>query len=214
MASTDDSPSCRPISATSAACEGRAYSICSGPQPTAVLAGVKIVSGGSSSLDPGQLVGFSLFEAKDPFVPQTSSELSGTTEPTATPTLSDTEPGSAGKPGSTTSTAGAPPPSTTPKVTPAKMTNATIVMDGKAYPVAVKGTFPEPDPLFVLVSVKSKSAKIGVAGGAFSDGKTISLVKGKQVTLVNDATGVRYVLKLVYTGTEPEQTESFTQAEK
>ena len=57
-------------------------------------------------------------------------------------------------------------------------------------------------------------ARIGVAGGSFADGKTIPLPKGKKVTLVNDATGARYVLKLVYTGSTPEQTESFTQAEK
>ncbi len=34
------------------------------------------------------------------------------------------------------------------------------------------------------------------------------------MTLVNDKTGTRYVLKLVYTGAVPEQTESFTQAAK
>ena len=87
-------------------------------------------------------------------------------------------------------------------------------MNGKAYYLGLKDSFPKVDPLFVLVSLKPKVARIGVAGGSFADAKTIPLPKGKKVTLVNDATGARYVLKLVYTGSAPEQTESFTQAEK
>ena len=92
--------------------------------------------------------------------------------------------------------------------------NATIMMNGKAQYLAVKDKFPAGDPLFVLVSLKPNVAKIGVAGGSFADAKTIPLVKGKKSTLVNDATGARYDLRLVYTGAAPEQTESFTQAEK
>ena len=68
----------------------------------------------------------------------------------------------------------------------------------------MKGTFPTPEPLFVLRSLKKKQAKIGVAGGSFDDGKPVTLKLGKKVTLVNTATGVRYVLKLVYTGAQPE----------
>lgn len=87
-------------------------------------------------------------------------------------------------------------------------------MNGAAYPLTVKAVFPKTDPLFVLVSLKPRVAKIGVAGGSFADGKTIALKLGTQVTLVNDATGARYSLKLVFTGSAPEQTESFTQAKK
>ena len=65
------------------------------PRPTAILAGVKIQGGGAPVGDAGQLIAFSLFNEKDPFEPQTSGELSGTTEPTSTPTLSDTQPGRA-----------------------------------------------------------------------------------------------------------------------
>ena len=58
--------------------------------------------------------------------------------------------------------------------------------------------------------MKKKQAKIGVAGGSFDDGQAVTLKLGKKVTLVNTATGVRYVLKLVYTGAQPEVIEGFT----
>ena len=74
----------------------------------------------------------------------------------------------------------------------------------------VKQKFPESDPLFVLRSLTKKQAKIGVAGGSFDDGQAVTLQFGKKVTLVNTATGVRYQLKLVYTGTAPETIEGFT----
>ena len=46
----------------------------------------------------------------------------------------------------------------------------------------------------------------------FADaGKAVSLALDKPVTLVNDATGARYVVKLVYLGTAPELVKSFTQ---
>ena len=77
----------------------------------------------------------------------------------------------------------------------------------------LKQKFPEADPTFVLVSLKKKQAKIGVAGGTFGDGKNLTLVLGQTLTLVNTATGVRYELKLVYTGSAPEQIESFTTGE-
>jgi hypothetical protein len=64
--------------------------------------------------------------------------------------------------------------------------------------------------MFVLVSLKKKQAKIGVAGGTFDDGATVTLTFGKKLTLANTATGVRYELKLVYTGSQPEVIESFS----
>ena len=64
--------------------------------------------------------------------------------------------------------------------------------------------------MFVLVSLKKKQAKIGVAGGSFDNGKTVTLKLGQKLTLVNTATSVRYQLKLVYTGTEPETIEGFS----
>ena len=64
--------------------------------------------------------------------------------------------------------------------------------------------------MFELVVIKPKTAKIGVAGGAFADGKLLVLKMDKSITLVNTATGARYQIKLVYTGTTPETVEGFT----
>ena len=64
----------------------------------------------------------------------------------------------------------------------------------------MKQLFPEQEDLFVLVSLKGKTAKIAVSGGAFTDGQTITLKLGKNLTLVNTATGARYALKLLYVG--------------
>ena len=74
----------------------------------------------------------------------------------------------------------------------------------------MKQLFPEQEDLFVLVSLKGKTAKIAVSGGAFTDGQTITLKLGKNLTLVNTATGARYALKLLYVGDQPEEVEGFT----
>jgi len=89
-----------------------------------------------------------------------------------------------------------------------------MLFNGKPLQLQLKDTFPEADPTFVLVSVQKKEAKIGVAGGSFEDGRTMSIELGKRLTLVNTATGARFVLKLVYTGSQPERVESFSTAEQ
>jgi len=58
--------------------------------------------------------------------------------------------------------------------------------------------------------VKKGAVQIGVAGGSLEGGKPATLKLGKKLTLVNSATGERWVLKLVYTGTEPETLETFS----
>lgn len=183
----------------------------SGSGPKAVLAGVTIDGTVEQAPAADQLRSFSLFVVKDPFLPQVSEEEEAAAaasaappppKPAPTPAPTSAEGGtSSGSSGS--QPAGTPPP-----------TDATITMNGQAYALTVKGQFPKAEPLFVLVSLKPKAARIGVAGGSFENGKTIALPMGKQITLVNDANGARYSLKLVYTGSGPETTESFTQAKK
>jgi hypothetical protein len=68
--------------------------------------------------------------------------------------------------------------------------------------------------MFVLVGLKQKTAKIAVAGGAFTEGQTVTLKMGDSLTLLNTATGARYTLRLLYTGTTPEQVAGFTQGAK
>ncbi len=54
------------------------------------------------------------------------------------------------------------------------------------------------DPVFQLVSLTKTTAKVGIAGGSLSTGDaTVTLTKGKKVTLMNTADGTRYELVLV-----------------
>lgn len=151
-----------------------------------------------------QLASFSLFETKDPFV---QGIVVKTAEAATTPAGKPAD--GAAKPGTSGGVTGG---GGTPS-TPAAPGFATISVNGVDEPIAVKGTFPQEDPLFVLVGLKPKLAKIGIAGGTLDEGKAATLRLGKKLTLVNNATGARYTLELHYVGTEPEQIEGFTSGE-
>ena len=67
--------------------------------------------------------------------------------------------------------------------------------------MSVGSSFPSDDPVFKLVSLTSSTAKVAVAGGSLSSGApTVTLTKGKKVTLMNTADGTRYDLVLVSVG--------------
>jgi hypothetical protein len=174
-------------------------------EPAAYVAGVALPSGATVVVAKSRLASFTLFEAKDPFVQQ-ASDATATGQAGAAPTPSvDPAPTASGsEPAAVTdggtSTAPPPPP----------VVYATVLLDGKSQPLKVKQKFPTGDPLFVLVGLAKNRAKIGVAGGSFDDGQNVTLTLGKKVTLVDTATGVRYELKLVYTGSAPEQVEGFS----
>lgn len=175
-----------------------------GPR-SAVLVGVAVSGNGRPVAGEGQLRTFSLFTAKDPFEQSLPQETSGATSATGQPTLSDTQPGtSAGGGGG----GQAGPGTTAPAGT---LQFATIAVNGEAEAVTLKTPFPKDDKLFVVVSLKPKVAKIAVAGGSFTDGKTVTLTMGKSLTLVNTATGARYSVKLLFTGEAPEQVAGFVQ---
>ena len=77
-------------------------------------------------------------------------------------------------------------------------TLAKITVNGASSDVAVGQTFPASDPVFVLRSLTRTTAKIGIAGGSLATGnQTVTLTKGKKVTLMNTADGTRYELLLV-----------------
>jgi hypothetical protein len=169
--------------------------------PRAVLVGVPV--GGGVVLKPGegQLRRFTLFTAKDPFI-QTLPK-----EPTAGTPAKPESGGSASGSGGGSQGGGS-----EAAPTPAAPAFATIAVNGDSEALKVKQLFPEQEDLFVLVSVKGKTAKVAVAGGAFTDGQTVTLKLGKNLTLVNTATGARYSLKLLYVGDQPEEVQGFTQA--
>jgi len=183
-------------------------------KPAAYVAGVALPGGSAIVVDKSksQLASFTLFEAKDPFVQQADDTTS--TSPDAGVAASSTDTAAPTATGSDTAAAGN---AGTDTAAPPPVVYATVMLDGKPQQLQmgskkVDREFPKGAPLFVLASVKKKQAKIGVAGGSFDDGQTVTLAIGKKVTLVDTATGVRYELKLVYTGATPETIESFSTA--
>jgi hypothetical protein len=81
--------------------------------------------------------------------------------------------------------------------------SATISVNGVKEGVNVKVDFPAAAPLFRLVSLTKRTAKISVAGGSLANGApTLTLRRGKPLTLMNTADGTRYRLVLVSTSRE------------
>jgi hypothetical protein len=217
---TDPATTATPSNDTSTA--RAATSAATSRSGSALLAGVPVAPSPSPQPDAGQLRSFSRFTAKDPFVPQIAEQEPG---PSAdgSPRLGDTQPNDAvskpaeqkpsgGIKGDTTGITGDATAVPTGNVAPAEQApaNATISINGRIEPVELKGLFPERDKLFVLAGLTENAAKIGVAGGSLTSGKTVKLALGHQITLVDTATGARYVLKLLYTGSQPEQIQKFT----
>jgi hypothetical protein len=162
------------------------------------------------TVSDGELGNLDQFVAKDPFKQQLavtgtsdassgSSDSSsgsgdasnGSTDKTPTPPAAG---GSAVPPTDTTSGPTAP----TPPV--ADPTIATIAVNGASQDVQTGGTFPRSasQPFFKLVSLGPTSVKIGIAGGSLAGGDpTVTLAKGKKLTLMNTADGTKYVLQLL-----------------
>jgi hypothetical protein len=185
--------------------EGSSQSVA---KPAGYVAGVALPGGAVVRVAPSQLASFTLFEVKDPFVQQAGVEA---TDGATIDASGQAASASAQEPTAATGGTGAQAtPGSSPAAEPLPVVYATINLDGEPQQMKVKQKFPEADPLFVLRSLTKKQAKIGVAGGSFDDGQAVTLQFGKKVTLVNTATGVRYQLKLVYTGTAPETIEGFT----
>ena len=175
-------------------------------KPAAYVAGVALPGGTTLVVAKSQLASFTLFEEKDPFVQQVGDETGIDQAPVAAVPSADAPAPATGSEPAPTADAGT---STAPPA-PTPVVYATVMFDGKPQQLEVKQKFPKGEPLFVLVSLKKKQAKIAVAGGSFDDGNNVTLTLGKKLTLLDTATGVRYELKLVYTGSAPEQIEGFS----
>ena len=148
-----------------------------------------------------KLVSFESFGSKDPFIQQVSAGGSSAPAPKQESTGGGTAPtsrsaasGGAAKTQPTafkTDAGGA-------QVSTRKV--ATISVNDVAEAVSASKTFPKGDPVFKLVSIGQSSVEIAIADGSFKDGdKTITLTKGKALTLLNTADGKRYKLLLVST---------------
>jgi hypothetical protein len=156
----------------------------------------------STGAADGQLASFSRFESKDPFSQQvkTVSASDGSTSGST---------GGSGASGATSgSDAGAGAGSTPTGTSPAP-TTAVISVNGTLTTVTVGSDFPEASasdpnatPLFHLVSLTTKTAKIAIAGGSYTSGaSTVTLRVNKPVTLMNTADGSRFKLILKPQGT-------------
>ena len=140
----------------------------------------------------GQLVSFGRFQSKDPFKQQVKTDCadcassgsgSGSSVP-KTPVVTPTQRAvPAGTPAASRSR---------------RVTSATISVNGVSETVSAGGTFPKGDPVFELVSVSRDAAKISIVNGSYESGAaTVTLRKGKTLTLMNTADGSRYQLRLV-----------------
>ena len=160
--------------------------------PGAVAASSGIVDSSALSATPGsgQLISFGRFASKDPFAPQIdtspggstagSGDSGGTTTPKPVPPLGPLGPTPGGTPG---------------RPLP---TTASISINGVVETVTVGVDFPVAAPVFHLVALTATSAKIAIVGGSYADGAaTVTLKKGKSLTLENTADGSRYVLRLL-----------------
>jgi hypothetical protein len=155
----------------------------------------------------GQLVTFEVFQTKNPFVPQVTSDATPGTS--TTPTLPNHQPTSTTSttPTTTTSTpnsavpsagSGTTPTTTTPAPPPAP--TVTIAVNGVDSRVGVAGTFPVGAPVFRLLSFQSGTAQVGIVGGSYAaGGASLALQVGHPVTLQNTTDGKQYKLELIKT---------------
>src|SRR3954447_6220725 len=137
------------------------------PKGSASIAGVALPNATAVKVTTSQLASFTLFEAKDPFVQQEGGETGTAAQPQGeAPSSSSGEPGSSDSSGSagTASTGGSSSSgSASTPAAPAPVSYATITFNGSAQQVQAKNKSPADTPLFVLRSLKQKTAKIGVA---------------------------------------------------
>jgi hypothetical protein len=165
-----------------------------GASPTASGDGTLVDSDPEPVAEDGQLISFGRFKSKDPFAEQideTQAGGGGGGGGGSTPTPSSSGAAPVGGVVPVTPTAGS----------PAVAGSAVISVNGVQETVAAGGEFPKESPVFRLVKVVGGEARIGIAGGALASGSpTVTLHKGKAVTLVNTADGTRYELKLVSVG--------------
>ncbi|HYY64911.1 MAG TPA: hypothetical protein VE688_09875 [Gaiellaceae bacterium] len=174
----------------------------SGASPPATSTTAEGVSDPTSPLPPsaGQLISFSRFKSKDPFKQQIETACGSDATSPAGSSCATSSNGTAktktAAPGVAPSVGRAKP----TQFVPGKPTKATISVNGVNSTVSVSKSFPAGTPVFTLVSLTRTAAKIGIAGGSYESGAaTVTLTKGKAITLMNTADGARYILRLVST---------------
>jgi hypothetical protein len=136
----------------------------------------------------GTLYSFSHFTGKNPFTQQVSDAAPAAAQTTGALTASVSG-------GKTASSAGRTHQSGR---TLAATGSARISVNGQMQVVRVGAAFPSSNPLFRLVSLAHGGVRIGIASGSYSSGAhTVALTPGRTLTLVDQADGVRYKIRLI-----------------
>jgi hypothetical protein len=142
-----------------------------------------------------QLLSFSHFAGKDPFLQQVSTgSATGSTSGTSGTTPGVITAASVSGSGAGQNPAGQQAQSRTLAVAGA----VKISINGRPETVRVGASFPSANPLFKLVSVTRGGIRIGIANGSYTSGAhTVSLQPGRSLTLVDTADGIRYKIRLL-----------------
>ncbi|HSC91394.1 MAG TPA: hypothetical protein VLB86_07060 [Gaiellaceae bacterium] len=178
--------------ATPAAAGGGTVAAPAGGGDAAVASDVSPEPGG------GQLVSFTRFASKDPFVQQidpsaavpaatAGSGAAGGGKAPASGAATGTRPSGGAAAGTASSGDSARAPG-----------SATIAVNDVEETVAVGGDFPAAAPLFRLVKLTASAAQVAIAGGSYASGEqTATLRRGRTLVLQNTADGTSYELRLV-----------------
>jgi hypothetical protein len=170
------------------------------PQASGSGAALLASAPGTPATALDQLSSFSRFASKDPFAQQVTPNDVDSTSPVPSVSVSPSDSG-----GSLTPSAPAKSKRSQPKNAAPTPTAAVISVNGAPAQLIQKDQdFPLApyDPIFHLVSLTPGAVKVAIAGGSYTSGAaTVTLKKGKPLTLENTADGTRYVLELLWTGT-------------
>lgn len=171
----------------------------SAPAPSAP--GIDSTGGGATApaptaVPPLRSGGLPALKARDPFTPLIRENAGGSGSADSAkdpaPASTDSSPG----PGPAVGFEPGNPTAPTTTVAPPSPVAAVIWINDSPQIIGLSKRFPSGAPTFKLVSVSPKLIKIRVAGGSFADGrKVITIRKGRGITLVNTATGVRYDIR-------------------
>jgi hypothetical protein len=170
------------------------------PTPTAAPASLPAESTqlATSDLPPtrskSQLLSFSHFSGKDPFVQQVQDSTLGSSGVTNQPAGGN---GNSSAPANITSAKVAKGSASSVR-TLAATGDVKIEVNGQIETVRVGGSFPSSNPLFKLVSIATGAVRIGIANGSYASGAhAVALTPGRTLTLVDTADGIRYKIRLI-----------------
>ena len=138
--------------------------------------------------------------SRDPFAPLIDGDPSASSSSSSSSSAGSNSPSPSRQPAATravgfTPKAATPGRPTTSAPAVVRATAAVIWTNGRRQVVGRSQTFMVGDATFRLVSFSGQTMRIRVAGGVFSGGgATLTIRKGRTLTLANTATGVRYRL--------------------